>query len=71
MQGWTAPTRNGVTTKSRAKKLKRTENLFKEPTVNRCLLILDLKPYKSKETFYLQRIPESSCAEKETVDIDI
>ena len=71
MQGWTAPTRNGVKTKRSTKKLKRTENLFKEPTVNRCLLILDLKAYKSKETFYMQRIPESSCAEKETVDIDI
>ena len=33
-----------------------------------------LKPTKiidQKKTFYRQRIPESSCARKETVDIDI
>ena len=46
------------------------KSFYKEPTVNRCLLILDLKPGQRK-AFYRQRIPESSCAKKETVDIDI
>ena len=37
------------------------------------LLILDLKSHldhRSKETFNRKRIPESSCAKKETVDRD-
>ena len=48
------------------------ESLYKEPRVNRCLLILNLShlDYRSKESFR-QRIPESSCARKETVDIEI
>ena len=36
------------------------KSLLKELTVNRYLLILDLKPFRS----------DSSCARKETVDID-
>ena len=47
MQGRTATTRHEVTRKRRTKRLKHTENFFKEPTVNRCLLILDLKSFKS------------------------
>ena len=47
----------------------------KEPTVNRYLLILDLMPtrlqVKEKHSRYRPRIPESSCAKKETVNIDI
>ena len=57
--------------KKKHKKIKAyRKSIYKEPTVNRCLLILDLKPGQ-KKTFYRQRIPESSCAKKETVDIDI
>ena len=42
--------------------------------VKRCLLIVDLKPFRSYvkgNDFYRQRIPESNCGRKETVDIDI
>ena len=48
MQGWTATTRHGVTKKKEHKKIKAYMiSLYKEPTVNRCLLILDLKPLRS------------------------
>ena len=52
------------------------KSLYKEPTVNSCLLILDLKALRSqvkgkRKAFYRQRIPESSCARKKTVDIGI
>ena len=43
MQGLTATTRYGVTRKRSTKRLKHTGNLF---TVNRCQLILDLKPFR-------------------------
>ena len=48
MQG-TTTTRHGVTSKRSAKRLKHTWNLFRKNlhTVNRCLLILDLKPNRS------------------------
>ena len=49
--------------------------LWKEPTLNRCLLILDLKPFRfyisQRKAFYRQRIQEYSCIRKQTVDIDI
>ena len=41
MKGWTATTRYGVTKKRSTKRLK------KEPTAKRCLLILDLRPFRS------------------------
>ena len=44
------------------------KSLYKEPPVNRCLLILNLGQRKA---FYRQRIPKSSCARKEIVDIEI
>ena len=52
------------------------KSVQKKPTVKRRLLILDLKPLRSQvikplRSFYRQRIPESSCLRKETVDIDI
>ena len=77
MQGWTAIPRHGVTRKRSTKRLRYTGNVFREPTVNRCLLILDLKAIKAmsiigqSKAFYRQRIPESRCARKETIDIDI
>ena len=45
----------------------------KEPTVKRCLLILDLKLLKvgQRKEFFRQRIPELIRARKEIVDIDI
>ena len=48
------------------------KSVLKEPTVKRCLLILELKGTKiigQKKAFYRQRIPEPRCARKETVDI--
>ena len=47
MQGCTATTTHGVTRK-RNKKIKAyTKSVYKKPTVKRCLLILDLKPFRS------------------------
>ena len=49
MQGWTATIRHGVTRKKRAQK-KITgyrKSVYKEPTVKKCLLILDLMPLRS------------------------
>ena len=49
------------------------KSLYKEPTVNRCLLILALKPLWSqvkRKAFHRQSTLESSCVRKETVDID-
>ena len=64
MQGWTVTATHGVTRKRSRKRLKHLGNLF----------IKDLKPFRlwdQKKAFYRQRIPESSCVRKETVDIDI
>ena len=50
------------------------KSVQKETRVKRCHLILDLKVLKiigQRKTFYRKRIPESSCARKEIVDIDI
>ena len=47
MQGWTATTRHGVTRKRNTKKLKHRKSVQKEPTVQICLLIIDLKPFRS------------------------
>ena len=69
--GWK---KGGVTRKRSTKKLKHTGNLFRENPVTRCLLILDLKAIYiigQSKAFYRQRVSESSCARKETVDINI
>ena len=48
MQGWTATTRHGVTGKEAQKKITGyRKSVEKEPTIKRCLLILDLKPLRS------------------------
>ena len=49
MKDWTATTRHGVTRKKkRTKRLKAyMKPVYKEPAVKRCLLILDLKPFRS------------------------
>ena len=48
LQDWTATTRDGVTRKRSKKILKHTGNLLrKNLQLKRCLLILDLKPFRS------------------------
>ena len=73
MQGWTATTKHGVTRKRSTKKIQHAENLF---TKNLQLKDVNsrLKATKiigQRKAFYRQRIPESSCARKQTADIDI
>ena len=42
MQGWTATARDGILKKEGQKKIEAyRESFYKEPTVNRCLLVLD------------------------------
>ena len=48
------------------------KSAYEEPKVKMYLLILRIKKIIGhRKAFYKQRIPESSCARKETVDIDI
>ena len=64
MQGRTATMRHGVTKKEAQKKLKDTENLFRN---NLQLKDVGLKATKiicQRKAFYRQRIPEFSCARK-------
>ena len=69
MQDWTATTRHGVTRKRTTKRLKDTGNQI---TKNLQLKIsVNSKIIGQRKAFYRQRIPESSCARKETVDKDI
>ena len=61
--------------KNKHKKIKAyRKSVQKEPTVKRCLLILDWRKATNtigqRKAFYRQRIPYSSCAKKETVDIE-
>ena len=62
-------------TKKNHKKIKAyRKSLKKEPTVNRCPLILDIKPFRlwaKGKHFIRQRILEFSCVRKGDVDIDI
>ena len=54
--------------KKQHKKIKaHRKSVYKEPTVKRCLLILDLQPFRSQD----RRISESSGAREANVDIDI
>ena len=48
MQGWTATTATGVTRKRSITSKEYKKSVSKEPTVKRCLLILDLKPFRSQ-----------------------
>ena len=67
--------RHGVTRKEAQKRLQDTENLFrnnlqlKDVAVNSGLKAI--KIIGQRKAFYRQRIPEFSCARKETVDTDI
>ena len=49
------------------------KSLYKEPAVNRSVnsTLKATEILGQGKAFYRQRIPESSCARKETVDIDI
>ena len=74
MQGLTATTRHGVTRKGSTKKLKYTGNLFRKNLQSKDICNFRLKATNivgQRRAFYRQRIPEPSCARKETVDIDI
>ena len=61
--------------KKKHKKIKAyRKSVQKEPTIKKCLNYSRLQVTKiigQGKTFYRQTIPESSCASKETVDIDI
>ena len=85
MQGLTATAMHGVPRKRSKKRLKHTGNLFRKNL--RYLFRKNLRCHRIKtslnsrlkgtkiigqrKAFYRQRIPESSSARKETVDIDI
>ena len=47
------------------------KSLYKEQTVDRCLLIKTTWIIGQRKAFHSQRIPESSCARKDTVNIEI
>ena len=71
MQCWPAITRHG---KWSTKKLKHAGNLFRKNLQLKMSVNSRLKATKiidQKKAFYRQRITESSCARKETIDIDI
>ena len=70
MHGRTATTRHGVTRKRNTKRLPHTgKNLQLKVSVNSWLTAILI--IGQKKAFYRQRIPESSCGRKETVDMDI
>ena len=61
--------RHEVTRKRSKKRLEHTGNLFRknlQMSVNKATKIIG-----QRKAFCRQRIPESTCARKETVDIDI
>ena len=73
-QGWTATIRHGVTRKRTTKRLKHGGNLFKKNLQLKTSVNSRLKATMiigHRKAFYRQRIPESSYARKQTVDIDI
>ena len=57
--------RHGLTRKRSTKRLKHTGKIFVNSRLKATKII------GQRKAFYRQRIPESSCARKETVDIDI
>ena len=74
MQGWIASMRHGVKRKRSTKRLEHTGYLFRKNLRLKDVCYSRLKATKiigKRKAFYRQRIPESSCARKETVDIDI
>ena len=74
MQGWIASMRHGVKRKRSTKRLEHTGYLFRKNLQLKDVCYSRLKATKitgQRKAFYRQRIPESSCARKETVDINI
>ena len=74
MQVCIATTRHGLTRKRSTKRLKHTGNLFRKNLQLKMSVNSRLKAIKiigQRKAFYRQRIPESSCVRKETVDIDV
>ena len=74
MKGRTATMRRRVTRKRSTKRLKDTENLFRKNRQLKMSVNSSVKVAKiigQRKAFYRQRIPESSYARNETVDIDI
>ena len=68
------PLRHGLTQKEVQKRLLDTENLFGKNLQLEDVFHSGLKATRiigQRKAFYWQRIPEFSCARKETVDIDI
>ena len=70
MQGWTATTRHGIIRKRSTKRLKHTWNLLRKNLQLNSRLKAN-KIIGRGKVFSRQRIPQYSCARKETVDIDI
>ena len=73
-QGCTATTRHGVTRKTNIKRLKHTGNLSLEGTYSEQVSNFRLKAIQiigQRKAFYRQRIPESGCVRKKTVEIYI
>ena len=71
-QNWPATTMYGVTRKRITQRYKHTENIFrKNLQLISCLFILDFWIISQRKKFYGKRIPVSSCARKETIDINI
>ena len=77
MQDWTATTRHEVTRKKsqKDKRLKHTGNLFRKnlqlKDVCENIRIKAIYIIGQRKAFYRQKILGSSCASKETTDIDI
>ena len=74
MQGWRATTRHAMTRKEAQKILKDTENLFRRNLLFRNSANSRFKATKiidQMKAFHSQRIPDSSRASQETVDIGI
>ena len=59
MQRWTATEAWSYKKKKHKKGKAYRKPVYKDPTVKRCLLILDTKIIGQKKAFYRQRIPES------------
>ena len=73
MQDGRATKRNGVARKRSTKRLKDKGNLLGKNPVNQVSVssrLTTIQIIGQRKAFYSQRIPESNCARKETVDID-
>ena len=74
MQGLTAIGRHGITRERNTKRFRHAGNLFRKNLQLKMSVNSGLKAISiigQRKPFHRQRIPESSCPRKETVDIDI